>query len=136
MTKPIREVDGHPVPFDQEEINELWEEDEYFYPEDSDPPHVDEAHERYTHTITRRGDWTVFRSTWPFTSPGVYFFHGGSGDCYRFRDDEGAWHAMVNLFADIVDEEGDCRDAEYSDSLMPSSSIKQSCKNCGASWSI
>lgn len=129
----VREIDEHPIPLDQEEINTLWEDNNH---KERDPPSVDEAHERFTRSIAEYGEWQVFRAIYPFESRGVVFWNGSYGKGFDVDDSEGSWHHLVNVFAEIVDEEGDCRDAEYSSSTRQSSAIRQTCKNCGSWWTV
>lgn len=128
----LRPIDEHPIPFDQEEINERWDG----RGTDRDPPGVDEAHTEYADTIAECGEWHVFRPMYPFGHGDVVFWSRESGEAFRVDDSEGRWHALVNLFAEIVDAEGDCRDADYSDSLTPSGSYDQRCEDCGDSWVV
>lgn len=130
----IRKLDSHPIPLDQDEIDEIW--NQHNDPAMGEPPHVDEAHEEYVRTIAEYDEWHVFRTEYPFNCHAVVFWNRAFGQGFRVDDDEGAWHLMVNLFAEIVDQEGDCRDAEYSSSLMASGSYDQRCKNCGGSWTV
>ena len=58
----ITPIDSHPLPFDQDEIDDIWAERE----SSDDPPHVDTVHEEYKRTIAEYGDWHVFRVAWPF----------------------------------------------------------------------
>jgi len=128
----VRPIDEHPIPFDQERINEIWENHE----SRRDPPSVDEAHEDYVRTIAEWGDWHVFRPTYPFGHGDVVFWNSMSGEAFAVNDDEGSWHELVNLFAEIVDAEGDCRDADYSSSLTQSGCYDQRCTECGGSWLV
>ena len=130
----VRPIDDHPVPFDQDGINEIWSN--LPHKETRDAPSIDEAHEEYVETIAKRGEWHVFRVKYPFDFGHVVFWNGSSGEAFRFHDEEGSWHEFVNLLADIVESEGDCRDADYSSSLMPSGCYDQRCRNCGGSWSV
>lgn len=129
----ISELTSHPLPFDQETINEIWNEHE----KDADPPHIDTVHEEYADTIAEHGDWKVFRVGYPFgTGDNVIFWNRGFGEGFAVSDIEGRWHTLVNLFAAIVEHEGDCRDAEYTGSLRQSGSTRQKCGSCGESWTI
>ena len=130
----VRPVEEHPIPFDQAHINAIWED--FNDPAKGDPPSVDEAHEDYARTIAKRGDWHVFRATYPFGAGDVYFWNSMSGEAFKVRDEEGSWHGLVNLFAEVVDAEGDCRDADYSSSLTQSGCYDQRCKECGDSWLV
>lgn len=130
----VREMDDHPVPFDQEEIDEIWSN--LPHKDGEEPPSVDEAHDKYVRVIAKWSEWTVFRAVYPFGLGDVYFFNGTSGESFKIEDEEGSWHAFVNLFAEIVENEGDCRNADYSSSLMPSGSYDQRCKSCGGSWMV
>jgi len=132
----IRKLNQHPIPFDQERINDIWDGCKDPALSDEEPPHVDTAHEDYTETIAEYGPWHVFRTKYPFRCTGVVFWHRETSEAIRVDDDEGQWHQLVNLFAEIVDQEGDCRDAEYSDSLQAHGSYKQRCKDCGDSWMV
>lgn len=128
------EVDEHPIPFDQEELDEFWEGHSYTVTE---PPTVDEAHDEYTLTIAEWSHWHVFRTMFPFAPMDiVYFWSRETGEGFIFNDEAGSWHNLVNLFAEIVDSEGDCREAGYDSSLMPSGSYKQRCLSCNGSWSV
>lgn len=128
----VHPIDGHPVPFDQDEINELWSD----LPGDDDPPSVHEAHEKYVRTIAKWGDWNVLRVAYPFGVGDVVFFNGAFGEGFKINDEEGSWHEFVNLFAEIVENEGDCRDADYSSSLMASGYYDQQCESCYDSWLV
>lgn len=130
----VRPLDEHPIPFDQQEIDELWEE--LNDPAKGEPPGVDEAHEEYVRTIAKHGEWHVFRPTYPFGHGDIVFWNNMSGEAFKINDEEGSWHHLVNLFAEVVDQEGDCRDAGYSDSLRQSGSVEQRCKSCGGSWTV
>lgn len=124
---PIAE---HPIPTDQDELDERWPEEV-----DPEPPNVREVHEDLTYTIAKLDPWHVFRSPYPFGAGGdVYVWNRDFGSGFRFVDEEGAWHQFVNLLAEIVDEEGDCRDAEISSSLLPSGAQRYSCSECGGTW--
>lgn len=126
----VRPVDEHPIPFEQEKIDDVWSMHEF----DREPPSVDEAHEEYAETISERGEWHVFRARYPFGHGDITFWNSATGEAFQVNDEEGSWHHLVNLFAEIVDAEGDCRDAEYSDSLMQSGGYKQRCGECGDWW--
>lgn len=131
----ITAIDSHPIPSNQDEINELWDANPELM--NGDPPSVDEAYERYTETIASYGEWHVFRSQWPFShGQGVIIWNREFGEGFIVDEDEGEWHSFVNLFAAVVDEEGDCRDAEYSDSLQHTGAYHQRCTECGQSWTI
>lgn len=130
----VRELDEHPIPFDQEEIDELWEQ--LNDPAKGDPPSVDEAHDEYTRTIAKRGEWHVFRPTYPFGHGDVVFWNSMSGEAFKVNDDEGSWHSMVSLFAEIVDAEGDCRESDYSGGTTQSGCHRQRCEDCGDSWVV
>lgn len=126
-------IDSHPVPTTQPEIDSIWNDSE----SNRDPPHVDTAHEEYVNTIAEHGDWHVFRVAYPFgTSSQVTFWNRASGTGFTVSDIEGRWHELVNVFAAIVDEEGDCREADYASSLRQSGSTSQRCESCGGSWSV
>lgn len=129
----VRPIDDHPIPFDQASIDERWADHE----PDTEPPSVDEAHDEYVRTIANRGEWHVFRAMYPFGyGDRVIFWNGTTGEAFTIDDSEGSWHEIVNLFAEIVETEGDCRDADYSSSLMQSGGYNQRCRNCGGSWVI
>lgn len=128
----LRPLDSHPIPFDQAEIDAIWSDHE---PE-RDPPGVDEAHEEYTDTIAEYGEWRVFRPQYPFGHGDVTFWNAATGEGFQVTDEEGSWHELVNVFAAVVDSEGDCRDADYSDSLTPGGSYDQRCEECGDSWVV
>lgn len=127
----IRKLDSHPIPLDQDEIDEIWNRCKT-----GEPPHIDEAHEEYVHTIAEYDEWHVFRTEYPFNTHGIVFWNRAFGQGFRVDESEGEWHQLVNLFAAIVDEEGDCRDADYSDSLRQSGAVEQRCKNCGDSYTV
>lgn len=130
----VHPINEHPIPLDQGKIDDIWADHDHVPDE---PPHIDAAHEDYTRTIAERGEWHAFRAEYPFDwGNDVYVWNSAFGTGFRIRDEEGSWHELVNLFADIVDAEGDCRDAEYSSSGMPSGCLDQSCKECGQSWVI
>lgn len=129
----VTPIDSHPIPLDQDEIDEMWENDDWL---DGEPPHVDEAHEEHARTIADYSEWHVFRPTFPFGHGDMVFWNRSFGGGFVFNDEEGSWHQLVNVFAEIVDEEGDCRDAEYADSLRQSSSVEQRCKNCNDSYTV
>lgn len=132
----VIKLDGHPIPFEQEEIDGIWNSRQIDPAAPEEPPSVDEAHEQYAETIVEFDPWHVFTARYPFGSGQVIFWNRESGEAFRVRRDEGAWHTLVNVFAAIVEEEGDCRDAEYSGSTRASGSYRQRCGNCGASWDI
>ena len=134
VLQTIRPISGHPVPFEQEKIDEIW--DSTVELDKSDAPSVDEAHEDYIETIAEWGGWRVFRPHFPFGESNVTFWSTATGEAFKIPDNEGSWHELVNLFAEIVDSEGDCRDAEYSSSLTQSGSYKQRCRKCSDSWVI
>lgn len=128
-------VEDHPIPFDQEGIDQLWNRVDD--PAMDEPPSVDEAHEEYTRTIAEHGPWHVFRSVYPFGGGGrVVVWNREFGEGVAVVGECGNWHALVNLFAAIVDAEGDCRDASYSDSLTQSGCFNQRCEKCGGSWVV
>ena len=136
MLSIVQPVTEYPVPYEQSEIDDIWNDSDIVMG-DGDAPIVDEAHEEYIDIITRQDDWLVFRVRYPFGYyNNVYFWNSSFGSGFRIDDDEGSWHSLVNLFADIVDEEGDCREASYSSSITPSGSYDQRCDNCGESWSV
>jgi hypothetical protein len=127
-------LDAHPIPLEQSAINEIWADDTTFAP-NGEPPSVDEAHCEYTDTVAEYGEWHVFKPRWPFDAYNIVIWNRALGTGYGINDTEGRWHNLVNLFAAIVEEEGDCRDADYSDSLRQSGASEQRCLNCGESWS-
>lgn len=131
----VHGIDEHPIPFDPEEIEKEWEQSMGTLA-DEEPPHPDVAHERYKETIAEYGEWEVFRLRPPFGDGSAVFFWNREGRGFYVEDECGRWHELVNLFAAIVEEQGDCRDAEYTSSMMPSGSHNQSCSGCGAGWSI
>lgn len=130
----VRELDSHPVPFEQDEIDRLWSESDHL--DDADAPHVDEAHDTYVDTIAEYGSWHVFETRFPFDVGGVVCWNQMSSEAFRISMDCGGYHELVNLFAEVVDAEGDCRASEYANSTMPSGSTKQRCENCGRSWTV
>ena len=48
----ITAIDTHPLPFDQDEVDEIWNEHE----SNREPPHIDTVHEEYTDTIAEHGE--------------------------------------------------------------------------------
>lgn len=131
----VRPLHSHPVPLDQDEIDQLWEQNPRWV--SGDPPSVDAAHEDHIHEIAEYHDWRVFRCSWPFGhSNRVYLWNRNFGEGFAIDEDEGDWHSFVNLMAAVVDEEGDCRDGEFSSSLRQSGSYDQQCKECGQSWTV
>lgn len=135
MTRIVRPVESHPVPFEQEEIDELWEDESFIV--EGEPPSVDEAHEEYTETITEYGEWVVFRPEWPFSAgTGVIIWNREFGEGFEVEEGEGEWHSFVNLFAAVVEQEGDCREADYSTMTLPSGCVDQQCEDCGQSWTV
>jgi hypothetical protein len=126
-------IDSHPLPFDQDEIDEIWAKHE----SSDESPHVDTVHEEYKRVIGEHGEWEVFRCVWPFgDGKRVTFWNRAASEGFTVTDAEGRWHELVNVFAEIVEEETDCRDAGYSSSVRPSGATNQSCDNCGDSWSM
>ena len=125
-------ISEHPIPTDQERINEMWDPS----PEGEEPPTPHEAREHYMDTIAEWDGWHVFQPYYPFGHRQIVLWNGNFGAGYVINDEEGRWHNLVNLFAEIVDREGDCRDTDYSSSLMPSGCYDQRCKSCGDSWSV
>jgi len=132
--RSVRPIDEHPIPLEQGEIDRVWHR--FDDPAKGDPPSVDGAHEEYARTIAEWGEWQVFRATYPFGHGDVTFWNGSMGAGFVVDDDEGEWHGLVNLFAEIVEQEGDCREADYSSSLQQSGSYKQRCGSCGDWWLV
>lgn len=132
--RTIQPVSDHPIPLEQEGIDRVWHR--FDHPEKGDSPSVDEAHEDYIKTIAEWGDWRVFRPTHPFGHGDIYVWNHQIGAGFRVDDQDGEWHQLVNLFAEVVEEEGDCRDAEYSSSLRQGGYHKQRCANCGDWWLV
>jgi len=133
-TDIARPIDTHPIPYDQSDINAIWADQHD--PALDDPPSVDTAHDEYLDTITQTGAWHVFRARYPFDTPGVVLWHRELGTGLVVTEDCREWHQLVNVFAAVVDAEGDCRDAEIKSSLTQAGSTNQRCRNCGSSWSI
>lgn len=136
MNLTFTDIDEYPVPTDPDEIKSKLQRTPAL-DENDEPPHPDAIHEEYVHTIAEHESWKAFRLQYPFGSnTAVYLWNRASSDGIRIEGSEGRWHDLVNLFAAIVDEEGDCRDADYSSSLMPSGSHTQQCDSCGGKWSV
>lgn len=131
----ISKIEKYPIPLEQEELQERLESIGYFSEEYSDVS-VDEAHSIFKDVIAKNNDWEVFHLRFPFGSHRVVLWNNGIGEGISIDRGCGEWHSIVNLFAEVVEEEGDCRDAEYSSSLMPSGTYDQRCKKCGDSWSV
>lgn len=125
-------VDEHPVPRTRDEIAE-------HYPDDipEEPPEDTRRHD-YMDMIAEHGEYDVFRVKWPLGNGNrVYVFNREFEEGISVPTDEANWHRLVNVFAEIVEEERDCRDAEYSSGgTLPSGCHKQKCKKCGRSWVI
>lgn len=128
----LHHIIEHPIPGDQERINEMWDPS----PEGEEPPTPNEARESYMETIAEWDEWHVFRPYYPFGDRQIVIWNRSFGEGYIINDEEGRWHNLVNLFAEIVEEENDCRDTDYSSSLMPSGSYKQRCETCNQTWSV
>lgn len=131
----INPVGEHPLRFEQDELDEMWGDDEYL---EGEPPHRDEVFEDYRQEIAKYGEWAAFIPTWPFGGgTAVYILNEEFEEGFRVEMSEGTWHQFVNFLAAVVEEEGDCREAEYSNGgVMPSGSQKIGCKGCGGSWRV
>lgn len=128
----ITQINDYPIPLDQDEIDTIWDERQL-----GEPPHIDEVHEEYIDQIAEYASWTVFRVKHPLGSGDmITFWNRNLGQGIQIADDAGSWHVLVNLFAEIVDEEGDCRDEDVSESLTPTGNYNQQCESCGESWTI
>lgn len=140
----ITAIDEHPVPWDRDtfkqELQERYQRLAGSDTDDSSPPgeNLDDARrDDYIDVITDEGAWVAFRVLMPFgTTDKIYLWHWELEEGVAIHEMEGFFHGFKNLMATLVEEMGDCRDADYNTSLMPSGSHDQTCRNCGSSWSI
>lgn len=139
----ITAIDEHPVPYDQDtfkqELQERYQSLAYHDEDESFPQGEnleDARREDYIDVITDEGSWVAFRVLMPLdTTDKIYLWHRELEEGVRIHEMEGFFHGFKNLIAAVVEEMGDCRDAEYDTSLMPGG-YRQTCKECGSSWNI
>lgn len=135
----FEKVENLPIPQEVDKIKErLRDEVTGELPKgvDEDDFHPDYVWENYVDVKVKSGDLQLISVGYPFGS-GDYYIHDRMGDsALKIYRDEGNFHEFKILMAEIVDELGDCRDAEMSSSLQVDGTTDLKCRNCGGRYNV
>jgi hypothetical protein len=128
-------VDEYPLPLYKEDVEKIIESIDWIR-EDPDEWDVERYEEAFKQEIASFQEWDIFQYGWGGPHDYIYIWDKNSGRGIRIEPSEGFWHHLVNVFAEIVEAEGDCRNAEISDMLTQASTYRMSCQNCGNTWHV
>ena len=143
----IKQIDSHPIPADDESVQALQRTHPEFGQVSSDTPADElktssELREEYIDTIAKTECWHIFKTTLPYHTHSVYFWHIPLGEGYKIDNSEGEFDLFANAVAlakfteiDDIDDIVDagcprCGSDSLSTGMRPSGSHRQSCSEC------
>ena len=106
----LERIEDYPLPMSQAHLHEFVDSIEWL-DKDYKELHFEEFNEMHKHIITKYQEYEVFRTEVGLANY-VYMWNKDSGQGWKIDGSEGFWHHLVNVFAEIVEQEGDCRNAK------------------------
>jgi hypothetical protein len=135
----FKKVESLPIPHEVDKIKEMLRDEisgDLPNGVEEDNIHPDYVWEEYVDVKVKSGDLQLISIAYPFGTGDYYIHDRMDGSALKISRDEGNFHELKILMAEIVDELGDCRDADMSSSLQVDGTTDVKCRNCGGRYNV